>query len=46
MELVHVVQTDDDRQITLTPQEFAEQYGWKNDPSQVRLDAEDMESAE
>jgi WD40 repeat protein len=36
-ELVYVVQTDEG-QFTLTPDEFAEKYGWKNDPEKVRLD--------
>jgi WD40 repeat protein len=36
-DLVYVVQTDDGQQLTLTPVEFSEQYGWKNDPSMVRL---------
>jgi hypothetical protein len=35
--IVYVVLTDDDRQETLTPQEFAEQYGWQNDPERVQL---------
>ena len=39
-QLVYVALTDDDRQLTFTPEEFAEKYGWKNDPSQVRLDWE------
>jgi len=37
-DLVYVVQTDSG-QATLTPEEFAAQYGWKNDPSQVHLTA-------
>ena len=24
-------------QVTLTPEEFAQKYGWKNDPERVRL---------
>jgi WD40 repeat protein len=32
--LVYVVQTDSSQE-TLTPEEFAERYGWKNDPSKV-----------
>jgi hypothetical protein len=35
--LVYVVLTEDDEQITLTPAEFEQRYGWKNDPSKVRL---------
>jgi WD40 repeat protein len=35
-ELVYVVQTDQG-QDTLTPEEFAQKYGWKNDPDRVRL---------
>jgi len=36
-DLVHIVQTDSGEQLTLTPAEFAEKYGWKNDPEKVRL---------
>lgn len=35
-DIVYVVQTKEG-QITLTPEEFAKKYGWKNDPSRVRL---------
>jgi hypothetical protein len=28
---------DDGGQVTLTPEEFAQKYGWKNDPERVRL---------
>ena len=35
--LIYIVQTDDGVQHTLTPAEFAEQYGWKNDPEKVKL---------
>jgi hypothetical protein len=35
-ELVYVVQTEHG-QDTLTPEEFAQKYGWKNDPDRVRL---------
>lgn len=35
-ELVFVVQTDQGQE-TLTPEEFATKYGWKNDPERVRL---------
>ena len=35
-EPVYVVQTDKG-QHTLTPEEFAQKYGWKNDPERVRL---------
>jgi len=34
--LVYIVQTDDG-QYTLTPDEFAQRFGWKNDPSKVTL---------
>jgi WD40 repeat protein/serine/threonine protein kinase len=34
--LRYVVQTDQGQE-TLTPEEFATRYGWKNDPEQVRL---------
>ena len=33
-ELVYVVQTDQGQE-TLTPDQFAEKYGWKNDPGRV-----------
>ena len=33
--LVYIVQTETAQQ-TLTPEEFAEKHGWKNDPSSVR----------
>jgi WD40 repeat protein len=35
-ELVYVVETDAGQE-TLTPQEFGDKYGWKNDPSQVGI---------
>ena len=35
--LVYVVQTDDGQR-TFSPAEFAEKYGWKNDPEKARLD--------
>jgi hypothetical protein len=35
-ELVYVVQTDKGQE-TLTPEEFAQRYHWKNDPTRVRL---------
>jgi WD40 repeat protein/serine/threonine protein kinase len=35
-ELVYVVVTDTGQE-TLTPAEFAQKYGWKNDPEKVRL---------
>ena len=34
-EVIYAVQSDH-RQETLTPEEFARRYGWKNDPTQVR----------
>jgi WD40 repeat protein len=34
-ELVYVVQTDQGQE-TLTPEEFAKRYGWKNDPGKAR----------
>jgi WD40 repeat protein len=34
-EFVYVVQTDSGQE-TLTPEEFARKYGWKNDPSKLR----------
>jgi WD40 repeat protein len=33
-ELVYIVQTEDGQE-TLTPEEFASKYGWKNDPMRV-----------
>ncbi len=35
-ELVYVVQTDEGQE-TLTPEEFANKYGWKNDPAKVSM---------
>jgi hypothetical protein len=37
-EVVYVVQTDRGQE-TLIPAEMERKYGWKNDPSQVRLSA-------
>ncbi len=34
--IVYVVKTAKGQE-TLTPQEFAKRYGWKNDPNKVRL---------
>ncbi len=36
---VYVAQTEAGRQ-TLTPAEFAEKYGWKNDPERFKLAGE------
>lgn len=36
-EFVYTVLTEDGRQVTLSADEFAEQYGWKNDPDKVQL---------
>jgi len=36
-DVVYVALTDDGRQITLRPTEFAAKYGWKNDPERIRL---------
>ena len=36
-ELVYVALTDDGQQLTLAPQQFAEKYGWQNEPEKVRL---------
>jgi hypothetical protein len=33
---MYVVQTDADQQ-TLTPDEFAQRYGWQDDPERVTL---------
>jgi hypothetical protein len=38
-DLVYVVQTQEG-QLNLTPAEFAQRYGWKNDPNRVRLCAD------
>ena len=35
-EIVYVIQTDRGRE-TLAPEKVAKRYGWKNDPSRVRL---------
>ena len=35
--IVYVAETDDGQRITLTPAEFEQKYGWKNDPSKVKL---------
>jgi serine/threonine protein kinase/formylglycine-generating enzyme required for sulfatase activity/WD40 repeat protein len=37
--IVYVAMTDDGRQETYTPAEFARRYGWKNDPSKARFAA-------
>ena len=39
-QLRYVVLTDSSEQLTLTPEEFAEKFGWTNDPTKVRLFAE------
>jgi WD40 repeat protein len=36
-DVVYVALTDDGRQITLRPTEFAATYGWKNSPERIRL---------
>ena len=36
-DLRYIAKTDSGEQLTLTPTEFTEKYGWKNDPSQVNL---------
>ncbi len=35
--VVYVAQLDDGSNITLTPQEFAKRFGWKNDPEKATL---------
>lgn len=35
--VVYVAQLDDGSNITLSPQEFAERFGWKNDPEKATL---------
>ena len=37
--IVYVTVTDDGKQETYTPAEFARRYGWKNDPSKARFAA-------
>jgi WD40 repeat protein len=36
-EIVYVALTEDGRQETLTPAEFAAKFGWKNDPDKASL---------
>ncbi len=36
-DVVYVALTDDGRQVTLRPAEFAVTYGWKNDSEKIRL---------
>ncbi len=36
-DVVYVALTDDGRQVTLRPAEFAAKYEWKNDPEKLRL---------
>jgi WD40 repeat protein len=36
-DVVYVALTDDGRQLTLRPNEFAAKYGWRNDPDKIRL---------
>ena len=36
-DVVYVALTDDGRQITLRPDEFAAKYGWRNDTEKIRL---------
>jgi hypothetical protein len=38
-DIVYVVQTEQGQQ-TYTPEEFEKKFGWKNDPSKVRLTAD------
>jgi hypothetical protein len=35
--LIYVVETDEGEQLVLSPAEFGDEFGWKNDPSKVRL---------
>jgi hypothetical protein len=35
-QLVYVAETDQGEQLMLTPKEFFDRYGWKNDPSQLQ----------
>ena len=44
-DLIYVALTDDGRQRTLTPSEFAEQFGWRNDPLRVSLIGMSTDSA-
>jgi hypothetical protein len=36
-ELVYVVEIDSGGQLTLSPDEFAQRYAWRNDPSKITL---------
>ena len=36
--LVYVAEFEDGRQETFTPKQFADKFGWKNDPSKANLD--------
>ena len=35
--IVYVAMHDDGSQVTCTPAEFAQQFGWKNDPEKATL---------
>ena len=39
-ELLYVALTDEGQYLTFTPKEFAEKYGWKNDPARVHMPGE------
>ena len=35
--LCYVAETEDGRRLLLTPDQFEEEFGWRNNPAQVRL---------
>jgi WD40 repeat protein len=43
-DLVYVVRKEDGGQETLTPQEFADKYGWKNDPTRFTCSTSSLPS--
>lgn len=45
-DIVYVVQLDDGRQETLTPEEFSQRFGWKNAPEKVGLGSSANSTAE
>jgi WD40 repeat protein len=42
-EILYVALTEEGAQQTFTPDEFQQQFGWQNDPSQVRLSSSNEE---
>jgi WD40 repeat protein len=45
-QFVYVALTEDGRQVTLPRNKFETEYGWENDPSQVRLPTPETDSAD